>query len=235
MNLSAIIPLLRSRGLGVRALSKGIREQKITFVSRKKLRRLAQAIFTARSANQQGIYLEAGVALGGTAVMIARLKPTHASLELYDVFGMIPPPSDKDDLDAVARYDVIANGQAKGIDGDMYYGYLPDVKQTVVDNLARFGIDPKRDHVKLVEGVFEETLSPRDAVTFAHIDCDWYDSVVTCIERIWPRLSRGGVMLFDDYRSYEGCRKAVDEFIARTPDCEILFSDVSFGVKKIGL
>lgn len=232
MNLSTLIPLLRSRGLGVRALSKAIREQKITFVSRKKLRRLAQAIFTARSAVTQGIYLEAGVALGGTAVMIARLKPNTAALELYDVFGMIPPPTDKDEPDAVARYDVIASGQAKGIDGDVYYGYLPDVKQTVIDNLGRFGVNPQRDNVRLVEGVFEETLKPQDAVTFAHIDCDWYDSVVTCIDRIWPRLAKGGVMLFDDYRSYEGCRKAVDEFIARTPGCEVLFSDVSFGVRK---
>lgn len=233
MNLAMIIPTLKSRSPRVRMLSKEIRDRKITLVSRKKLRRLAQAIFVAKSAGQQGSYIEAGVALGGTAVMIARLKPRDASLELYDVFGLIPPPSRNDAADALERYEVIANGQAKGIDGDIYYGYLPDVKQTVIANLQHSGVDLERDRVELVEGVFEKTLHPRNAVSFAHIDCDWYDSVVTCIERIWPRLAGGGVMLFDDYRSYEGCRKAVDEFVMdNRADCEVLFSDVSFAVRK---
>jgi asparagine synthase (glutamine-hydrolysing) len=38
--------------------------------------------------------------------------------------------------------------------------------------------------------------------------------VRTCLERIAPRLARGGVMIVDDYDSKSGCRLAVDEYFA---------------------
>lgn len=218
---------------GARRLSKAIRESRLTFVSRKKLRRLGTAIYIASLSKDAGIYLEAGVALGGTAIFIAKRMPRNSELRLYDVFGMIPPPSEHDDADAISRYEVIASGQSKGIDGDPYYGYMNDLKSIVAENLRRFGVDPSTGVVTLVEGKFEDTLDLEVPVRFAHVDCDWYDSVVTCIDRIWPKLVNGGVMLFDDYRSYVGCQKAVDEFIAKTPNCEVLFSDVSLAVRKL--
>jgi hypothetical protein len=38
--------------------------------------------------------------------------------------------------------------------------------------------------------------------------------VRACLERIEPRLSRGGVLMIDDYDLWLGCRKAVDEYFA---------------------
>jgi asparagine synthase (glutamine-hydrolysing) len=42
--------------------------------------------------------------------------------------------------------------------------------------------------------------------------------VRTCLERIGPRLSPGGVMVIDDYFHWSGCRTAVDQFLAKHPD-----------------
>jgi hypothetical protein len=231
-SMKVLIAAVRARMRSVSILSKNIRSSKITFVSRKKLRRLAQAVYISKTAAPNGAYIEAGVALGGTAVMIAKLKPRSCPLLLYDVYGMIPPPSTNDAPDAIARYDVIASGQAEGIGGEIYYGYRPDIKLKVIENLERFDVTLDRDNVSLIEGVFEETLFPRQNVSFAHIDCDWYDSVTICINRIWPLLMRGGVMLFDDYRSYEGCRKAVDHFLEKSTNAVVIFSDVSLAVMK---
>lgn len=230
------IILLLSRILAsspsVRDLSRRIRAANLTFVSKRKLRRLASVVYAARMATSQGAFIEAGVALGGTAILISKLKPSARQLLLYDVFGMIPPPGENDCPDALSRYEVISSGKAVGIGGETYYGYRDDMTATVANNLKTFGVDLDGDNVYLVQGIFENTLHPSEPVAFAHVDCDWYDSVMVCIERIWPVMVRGGIMLFDDYRSYEGCKKAVDKFLSEANDYTLIFSDVSLAVMK---
>ncbi len=66
--------------------------------------------------------------------------------------------------------------------------------------------------------MFQDTITGDEPVALAHIDGDWYESVRTCLERIGPRLSPGGVMVIDDYFYWSGCRTAVDEFLAKHPD-----------------
>jgi asparagine synthase (glutamine-hydrolysing) len=51
-------------------------------------------------------------------------------------------------------------------------------------------------------------------VMFAHIDCDWYESVLISLQRIEPKLIKGGVMIIDDYYTWEGCRRAVDDYFS---------------------
>jgi asparagine synthase (glutamine-hydrolysing) len=109
-------------------------------------------------------------------------------------------------------------GQAKGIQDDPYYGYELGLLETVEDNFQRFGIDLQSSQVQLVPGLFQETLRPTSQVALAHIDGDWHDSVSVCLHRIWPLLSPGGVIVIDDYDDWSGCRQAVDDFLAVTPD-----------------
>ncbi|CAM5645253.1 hypothetical protein SFUMM280S_06107 [Streptomyces fumanus] len=64
-----------------------------------------------------------------------------------------------------------------------------------------------------------------EPVAFAHIDCDWYDSVRLCIERIADRVSVGGIILFDDYVVYSGCRKAVHQWLGRDERYRVIHAD----------
>ncbi|MFZ2868500.1 TylF/MycF/NovP-related O-methyltransferase [Zavarzinia sp.] len=223
---------LRSRFGPEGTLLRAIRAANITYVGIPKLRRIAEMACLVRATATPGAWLEAGVALGGSATLIGRLKDPATPLTLYDVFDTIPPPGEKDGGDAHERYAEIASGQSKGLGGDTYYGYRGDLRDTVIANLARFGIDPERDRIRLVKGLFEDTLWPEGPIAFAHIDCDWYDPVRLCMDRIWPRLSPGGVIIFDDYRSYSGCHRAVDEFVAATPGVEIMFKESSVCLRK---
>ena len=63
-----------------------------------------------------------------------------------------------------------------------------------------------------MKGLFQETLRIEENVAMAHIDCDWYESVMTCIQEIEPNLISGGVMVIDDYQDWSGCKTAVDEY-----------------------
>ncbi len=179
------------------------------------LRDLAQEADRQR---RPGAFLEAGCALGGSAIVLAASKRRTRPLLVYDVFGMIPPPGERDGPDVMARYEEIKAGKAKGIQDDPYYGYEPGLRSTVEDNFRRFGLDLAESRVELVPGLFADTLKPSGPVALAHVDGDWYDSVAVCLRRIWPALSPGGVIVIDDYDDWSGCRQAVDDFLRETED-----------------
>jgi len=217
----------------VEALIDELRDKRLTYVGPIKLKNLAWAAIDVGQRGIQGDFVEAGVALGGSAILLGRLKPPRANLYLYDVFGLIPPPGERDDVDAHERFSVISSGHAEGLGGNKYYGYVDDLEGSVRSNLAAYGISEATHGVRLIRGLFQDTLHLTGSVALAHIDCDWYESVKVCIARIFPKLSKGGYMIFDDYKSYSGCRRAVDEWLATEGTAEIVFSNKSVGVMKI--
>ena len=74
---------------------------------------------------------------------------------------------------------------------------------------------PVGEHnVELIQGLFEDTIELDEPVALAHLDGDWYESTMTCLERIAPLLVPGGRIVLDDYYAWSGCRAAVDEYFA---------------------
>lgn len=218
---------LAERGVGMGPtcsvpLVRRVRAERLTYLEPEALFELGQAVARVEREGLPGDLLEAGCALGGSAVVMARAKARQRGLTLHDVFGQIPPPTDEDGPDIQQRYAEIAGGEARGIDGDPYYGYLSELKGQVADTLRRFGRDPAAHNVHLVQGLFEDTLRPAGPVALAHLDCDWYASVKVCLERIWPALVPGGRLVIDDYHHWSGCRRAVDEFVAALPAGEAI-------------
>lgn len=214
------------------ALISQIREDRLSYCGPPKLENLANAVKIIRNEKIEGDFLEAGVALGGSAILLGLLKPANAQLRLYDVFGMIPPPTENDGDDAHARYSEIKSGESKGLGGDIYYGYVDDLLTQVQENFRRRGLDPERSDIHFVQGLFEDSLHPPQPVALAHVDCDWYDPVWVCINRILPKLVPGGIIVFDDYSSYSGCRRAVDELLAKNSELEKIFEQRSIGLRK---
>jgi hypothetical protein len=211
-----------------------VRDAKLTYCGRPKMENLARAAQLVVSDGVPGDFIEAGVALGGSAIVLGEIKGPHRSLLLYDVFAMIPPPGVEDGEDAHRRYEIIASGRSEGLGGQPYYGYVDNLIDVVRQNLDRHGLEPEHSDIHLVQGLFEQTLMPPGPIALAHVDCDWYDSVKVCIDRIAPKLSPGGIIGLDDYSSYSGCQRAVDEFLEVTPDFRVIYHDRSIGLRRIG-
>ena len=153
------------------------------------------------AADVPGIFLEAGVAMGGSAIVIAQTKAPDRPLRLYDVFAMVPPPGDEDDAQSHAGYQALASGVIEHEHDRTLQNYLEhmdDLLSFTRENMRRVGIDPEKSRITFVKGLYEDTLFVEEPVAFAHIDCDWYDSVRLCIERIADQVSVGGIVLFDD-------------------------------------
>jgi asparagine synthase (glutamine-hydrolysing) len=199
-------------------LAARIQQRRLTYLEVPALLDLRDRAVEADRQGRAGSIIEAGCALGGSAIMLAASKDAARPLLVYDVFGMIPPPSERDGDDVRQRYEEIRAGRSKGIANDAYYGYDSELLATVEANFLDFSIDPAPARVELIQGLFEETLFPPGPVALAHIDGDWYDSVAVCLRRIWPALSPGGVVVVDDYDDWSGCRGAVDDFLAVTGD-----------------
>ena len=201
---------------GLAAVARRVRAEGLTYLSPAKLDKLGHAVLDIERRGVMGVVIEAGCALGGSAVLLASAKSRDRPLRVYDVFGMIPPPSDKDDQDVHDRYLVIASGKSRGLKGQRYYGYETDLFQRVQQNFERSGLPLAENAIEMIAGRVEATLEVNEPVSLAHIDVDWYEPVMTSLERIAPRLSPGGVIVLDDYFDWSGCRKATDDFLART-------------------
>lgn len=88
---------------------------------------------------------------------------------------------------------------------------------------------PWKSRVKLIKGNIEETVpkfildNPGIRFSLIHFDCDLYKPTKVALETFWNCLSRGGIMLFDEYsiKDWPGETKAVDEFFADKPGVKI--------------
>jgi hypothetical protein len=204
----------------IATLITSLRRDGLTYLHPVNLWGLAGALLDLDERAVDGAIVETGTALGGSAIMLAKLRTRPRDVLVYDAFGMIPAPSDRDGDDVHKRYETIKAGESKGLKGDTYYGYRDDLLGDVTRSFERYGQDPRTAGVTLVPGFFDESLQIDQPVALAHIDCDWYDSVAVSLERIVPHVVPGGRLVIDDYYTYSGCRAAVDDFLRGRTDLE---------------
>lgn len=141
-----------------------------------------------------GNFWECGVYRGGTAALLAEIlrdSGTDKKLYLFDTFEGMP-----------------------ATDPDVDWHKEGDFCDTSLESVAA-SIDAA-DRCVFKKGFIPKTFGGlEDArISFAHIDVDIYQSIVDCLDFIWPRLSAGGFVVFDDYgfRTCPGARAAVDAF-----------------------
>lgn len=199
----------------VRNVISSVKKQRLTYLSYKRLRSLAELCRSAEKSGRQGILIEAGCALGGSAIVLCATKSVAQPLKVYDVFEMIPPPGEKDGEDVHVRFSKIEAGRSKGIGGDVYYGYRSNLYEQVSTHFADAGYPCGDNTVSLIKGLVQDTLTGEEPVVLAHVDVDWFEPVMTCLERIVPRLVPGGAIVMDDYLHWSGCATAVNEYFDR--------------------
>lgn len=164
------------------------------------LRRLAGIIDAERVA---GAAIECGVLDGGTAALIAVSTAAPRPIHLFDAWQGLPASTAED-----------------GPESEKWVGDVVGSPRRLREILTRLAVDPARVHVH--HGWFHETfpLAQRQipAVALLHVDCDFYEPARLCLETWYPVLAPGGFVQIDDYSSFQGCRQAVDEFLAAHPE-----------------
>jgi hypothetical protein len=87
-------------------------------------------------------------------------------------------------------------------------------KEDVLEGLATLPYPQDRFH--LVEGPVEETIpeAAPETIALLRLDTDWYESTRHELIHLYPRLQPGGVLIIDDYGTWQGSKEATDEWLA---------------------
>jgi O-methyltransferase len=162
-----------------------------------------------------GSIVECGVWRGGSmmAVALALKQAGGASrhLHLFDTFEGMPKPTEADvDLKGHSANTFFRKLQTGPDTSDYCHATLEEVQL----GMNSTGYDPALVH--LVKGRVEDTIPEHapDSIALLRLDTDWYESTKHELEHLFPRLSRHGVLIIDDYGHWQGARKAVDEYFA---------------------
>ena len=171
-----------------------------------------------------GDFVEAGVYYGASSILMMHallISNTSEKRLLWacDSFQGLPRTSAIDlsaELNCTRK---LAGGQMcwrseKGFAG----AYRAGQNQFEVNMKINMPSDPAvawEKRLRVVKGWFNATLPAAGMknLSFIRIDGDLYASTRDVLARLYPLLSEGGLVYVDDYGSFGGCGKAVDDFL----------------------
>lgn len=154
---------------------------------------------------------------------LLQMKETR-NIYLYDTFSGMSEPTGKDyrlaDIDSPAR--AIWKNKLDG-------GSLSAVRENI------YGTGYPQHNLIFVEGKVEDTIPVTipEKIALLRLDTDWYESTKHELTHLFPRISKNGVLIVDDYGAWNGAKNAVDEYLR---DKTILMNrvdrDAIIGVKN---
>jgi len=153
-----------------------------------------------------GAVVEFGCYVGTTSLFIQRqlneLNEQTRSFHVYDSFEGLPQK---------------ATGDASAAGVNFEAGKLAVSKK---EFLRQFHIAKLKTPI-IHKGWFN-ALTNADvpkSIAFAFLDGDFYTSILDSLRLVWPKMSRDGTVLIDDYQRPElpGVERAVHEFFAGKP------------------
>ena len=127
----------------------------------------------------------------------------------FDVFGKFPKPKNQNDKSFLKEWEKSAGD---GID---------------VKELNDILLDKKFSNFELVKGEVKKTIpnlikkKPNLKISLLHLDMDIYEPTKFVLNKLFPHVVKGGIILIDDYNTVFGATKATDEFLNLNKDLEI--------------
>ena len=164
-----------------------------------------------------GAIVECGVLKGASFSRFAMFReifanPYSKKIIGFDTFGEFPETSFDDDKKP--REKQITNAGGESISKEQLYDVL---KHKHVDK-----------NIELIEGDIVKTVpkyikdNPELKISLLNLDTDIYEPAVTILENLYPRITKGGILILDDYETFPGEAKAVDDY----------FKDKNIEIKK---
>lgn len=168
--------------------------------------RLHTLVWAAKTAlSVEGDFVECGVFKGDMSWMISQTVDFAAKQKqfyLYDTFeGFAPQYSSEEDFPDNRAFYHFANECYR--DPSLY----PAVT-------ARFA---NRSDIHVIKGIVPDVLQEKspEKIAFMHIDLNSPAAEIGALEILFPRLSSGGILVFDDYgwKQYHKQKEAEDAFM----------------------
>jgi len=180
-----------------------------TMTSPERIYALIQAVRYVTDSAVAGAIVECGVWKGGSMAAVARtllqMQEVRRELYLFDTFeGMMEPTAKDVDYSGKKASQALLDSPGDRCDD----APLQQVKEVL------YGTGYPRERMHFVAGKVEYTIpaSAPDSIALLRLDTDWYDSTRHELVHLFPRLSKAGVIIIDDYGHWKGSRQACDEY-----------------------
>jgi O-methyltransferase len=173
-----------------------------TMIGLKRLDNIQSCIEDVIRNDVPGDLIETGVWRGGSAIfmkaVLAAYRITNRRIFVADSFQGLPPP------------DTAKHPRDRG---DTHYKerFLAVSQDAVKRNFEKYGL--LDEQVVFLPGWFKDTLpvAPIESLAVMRLDGDMYGSTMDALTSLYPKLSKGGYCIIDDY-ALQGCKNAVDDF-----------------------
>ena len=155
----------------------------------------------------EGDIVETGVFKGGSSMLMAMTLKSigikDKKIYMYDTFEGVPIPGEYD----------IKKGGMSGIEA----WHKKDKWNCASIEEVRNNIKKTNyplDKFILIKGMVEDTIPKNipEKICLLRLDTDFYKSTKHTLKHLYPRLVKGGYLVIDDYGSWDGCKKAVNEY-----------------------
>lgn len=149
---------------------------------------------------------ECGTWKGGMSAGLMEILGGRRTYHFFDSFSGLP---DAKAIDGEAALQWQADKS-----GLTYFDNCTASEEEFRQTIARVGADESTYAV--YKGFFHETLAGAETGTIAllRIDGDWYDSTMCCLDSLFPRIIPGGILIIDDYGTWDGCTRAMHDYLA---------------------
>ena len=151
-----------------------------------------------------GCLVECGVWRGGMSAAISETLPNRKTY-LFDSFEGLP---DAQDIDGEAAKDWQQN-----INSPHFYDNCKAEME-----FAKTAMNKSKSNYSLVKGWFKDTLPNFDfnePIAVLRLDGDWYESTMDCLIHLFPKVVDGGLIILDDYYTWDGCSRATHDFLSK--------------------
>jgi len=170
-----------------------------------------------------GAVVECGTWRGGMIGGISSLLGQDKGFYLFDSFEGLPPATEKDGEKA--------KDYQNDADADNFYDNCTASEEDAKKAMKMAGFN-----ASINKGWFNKTLPNYKidgGISILRMDADWYDSTMDILNNLFDQVNPGGVIIIDDYYYWEGCSKAVHDFLSQNSRTETInqHKDVCF-IKK---
>jgi O-methyltransferase len=163
----------------------------------------------------KGSIVECGAWRGGMIASLVEILGNTQQFYVFDSFEGLPEATEIDGEAAIQWQ----NDKA----GAMYF----DNCKAEIEYAESAMKLANAQNYKLVKGWFSETLpnyNISEGIGILRLDSDWYDSTITCLNHLYPLVNKGGLIIIDDYYTWDGCSKAIHDYLSANKLTERIFS-----------
>jgi hypothetical protein len=154
-----------------------------------------------------GEVIECGVFKGTSLIRFATYREILESqfsrkIIGFDAFGKFP-----DNVSLETDKEFIKNFETDAGDG---------ISKDELENILEY---KKFQNIYLIKGLIPDCFDayfnkrPATQISLLHIDVDVYEATKACLDFLYDKVVKGGVIVFDDYGQVDGATKAINEFI----------------------